>query len=277
MWRQPTADSIVLSQFSGEKVNCHGSNQGDFPMADSTPHDFDPIRTARHVLRQALTGALATLDERGHPFASLVTVATTLAGAPVLLLSQLAVHTRNLLRDPRASLLLVAPGGETGDPLAGARLTLSGTVAAAPAGGPQGRRFLARHPEAAGYAGFRDFGFYEMSVEGAHLVAGFGRIVTVAAGDLLLDVAPDHPLVDGEAGAVEHMNEDHADAIGLYATRLLGLPAGNWRLTGIDPLGLDMLDGPTAARLDFPAAISGPGELRKTLVALAQEARGQAA
>ncbi len=246
-------------------------------MADSRHDDFDPIRAARHVLRLALTGSLATLDERGHPFASLVTVATTLSGEPIMLLSQLAVHTQNLSRDPRASLLLVAPGGEGGDPLAGARLTVSGTVTVVPGGAPHARRFLARHPEAQGYAGFRDFAFYEMAVDSAHLVAGFGRIVGIPGEDLLLDVPTDHPLAEGEAGAVEHMNEDHSDAVALYATKLLGLPQGSWRLTGIDPLGIDMLDGSSAARLDFPAPISGPGELRRTLVDLANEARGKAA
>lgn len=246
-------------------------------MADSRQDDFDPIRAARHVLRLALTGSLATLDERGHPFASLVTVATTLGGEPIMLLSQLAVHTRNIARDPRASLLLVAPGGEGGDPLAGARLTVNGTVAVVPGGASHARRFLARHPEAQGYAGFRDFAFHEMSVDSAHLVAGFGRIVGVPGADLLIDVSADHPLVEGEAGAVEHMNEDHADAVALYATRLLGLPPGNWRLTGIDPLGIDMLDGSSPARLDFPAPIGGPGDLRRTLVDLANEARSKAA
>lgn len=247
-------------------------------MADTDETtDFDPIAAARRVLRLALTGGLATLDERGHPFASLVTVATTLAGEPVMLLSDLAVHTRNLARDPRASLLLVAPGGEGGDPLAGARLTVVGRAGPAGEDPHPGSRFLARHPEARGYAGFRDFGFYRMEVESAHLVAGFGRIVGIPASDLLVGVAADHPLIEGEAGAVSHMNEDHADAVALYATRLLGLPEGDWRLTGIDPLGIDMVDAGVPARLDFPGPITGPGELRRTLVALAAEARARAA
>ena len=86
--------------------------------------------TAKHVLRLAATASLGTLDAERRSFrTSLVTVATTPAGEPILLLSDLAAHTRNLKRDPRASLLLVAPGGEGGDPLAGARLTLTGTLA----------------------------------------------------------------------------------------------------------------------------------------------------
>ena len=144
--------------------------------------------TAKHVLRLAATGSLGTLDAGGAPFASLVTVATTPAGEPILLLSDLAAHTRNLKRDYRASLLLVAPGGEGGDPLAGARLSLTGTLTRDD--DPMlRRRFLARHEEAASYAGFADFGFYRFAVKAGHLVAGFGRIVDLAPEDILTDVA----------------------------------------------------------------------------------------
>ncbi|MCB1497243.1 MAG: pyridoxamine 5'-phosphate oxidase family protein [Bauldia sp.] len=149
-----------------------------------TDNDFSAQREARHLIRRAGAATLATLDRQGAPFASMVSVATTMAGEPVLLLSDLAVHTRNLKRDPRASLLLVAPGGEQGDPLAGSRLTLVGPVVADDE--PEIReRFLAHHPEARGYADFSDFGFYRMALGGAHLVAGFGRIVDLARKDLV--------------------------------------------------------------------------------------------
>ncbi len=235
---------------------------------------FDPVSSARAVMRLALTGSLATLDQKGYPYASLVTTATTIAGEPILLLSGLAVHTKNLESDRRASLLVVGPGGETGDPLAGARVSLTGTVARDddPA---LGRRFLARHPEAAGYAGFSDFAFYRFTVESGHLVAGFGRIVDIPAEKLLIEAK--NGLVEAEPGAVAHMNEDHADAVRLYATRLLGLADGPWRVVGIDPLGLDMLLGGTAARLDFPAPVEDGGALRATLAALARQARSDAA
>lgn len=236
----------------------------------STEPSFDPVVSARRVLRRAHAGALATLSGEGYPFASLVTVATTQAGEPVLLLSQLAVHTQNLSRDPRASLLLVEPGGETGDPLAGARLSIVGRI-----GGDDdpalSRRFLARHREAEGYAGFRDFAFYRMSVETSHLVAGFGRIVDIPREKLLVEPVP--ALLEAEPGAVSHMNEDHADAIRLYATRLLGLPDGEWRMTGLDPTGIDLSCEGVAARLDFPAPVDGPGDLRASLVELARRAR----
>ncbi|MEJ8575034.1 HugZ family protein [Microbaculum marinum] len=247
---------------------------GQDQQEDVRRDTFDALAAARRVLRTASTGGLGTVGEDGHPFTSLVTAATTISGEPVMLLSDLAVHTRNLKRDARASILLVEPGGEAGDPLAGARLTVVGRVVAD--ADPRLRsRFLARHPEASGYADFKDFSFYRMAVEAAHLVAGFGRIVTIAGTDLLVDAPPS--LADGEAGAVAHMNEDHADAVQLYATRLLGLPDGPWKLTGLDPHGLDMSCAGRSARLDFDAPIDGPGKLRQTLVALAGQARGMAA
>ncbi len=242
-------------------------------MSDDT---FDPIAAARHVLRIAATGSLGTLDEDGAPFTSLVTVATTPSGAPLMLLSDLALHTRNLKRDPRASLLLVAPGGEGGDPLAGARLTVSGTIARDDEANHR-RRFVARHGEAAGYAGFADFAMYRLAVARAHLVAGFGRIVALTPAELLTDTAGADQLMVAEAGAVEHMNEDHRDALRLYASVLLGLPDGDWITTGADPDGLDLRAGTRRGRLPFPERVTTSTGLREALVALARDARARSA
>jgi hypothetical protein len=232
----------------------------------------DESATARHLLRLAVTASLGTLDQAGTPFVSLVTVATTPAAEPILLLSDLARHTRNLERDRRASLLLVAPGGEGGDPLAGARLTLTGT--AARDDDPALRqRFLARHEGAAGYAGFADFGFWRFYVSGGHLVAGFGRIVDLEPSELLLDCREAGDLIAAEADAIAHMNEDHAEALRLYAVRLLGLPNGVWRMTGADPEGIDLRAGPLRGRLALPKPVATAAGLRQALAALAQEAR----
>ncbi len=241
-----------------------------------TDDSFDAPATARHVLRIAATGSLGTLDENGGPFTSLATVATAMDGSPLMLLSDLAVHTRNLKCDPRASLLLVAPGGESGDPLAGARLTLTGIVARDDDTGHR-RRFVARHEEAAGYAGFADFALYRLDVRRGHLVAGFGRIVTLAPADLLTDTAGAEQLVAAEHGAVDHMNEDHADALRLYATALLDLPDGDWITTGADPDGLDLRAGPSRGRLPFPERVTTSAELRRVLVELVKAAREKAA
>ncbi len=234
---------------------------------------FSPVAAARRVLRLAATGALATLRPTGGPFASLVTVATTVAGEPILLLSTLAVHTRNLAADGRASLLLVAPGGEGGDPLAGARLTLAGVVSGRDTDPALRRRFLARHEEATGYADFADFGFHRLAVEDAHLVAGFGRIVSLSPAQILTDIAGAADLIAAEESALQHMNADHAEAVSLMATRLLGMPAGDWRLTGVDPDGIDLRAGGLRARLDFAQRVTDAGALRHVLADLAKTAR----
>lgn len=153
-----------------------------------TEQSFDASATARSILTGTATATLASLGDAGAPFASFVTVAPDATGRPLLLLSQLAVHTRNVERDPRASLLLVAPGGEGGDPLAGARLTLEGRIVKLDRDSAEAREarafFLARHPEAEGYAGFSDFAFYRLDIGGGHLVAGFGRIVSLSPDEL---------------------------------------------------------------------------------------------
>jgi len=234
--------------------------------------EFSAPPAAARVLRLAATGALATLTGDGAPFASLVTTATSHAGEPILLLSKLAVHTQNLARDPKASLLLVGPGGEGGDPLAGARLTLVGTVGRDDDPALR-RRFLARHEDAAGYADFADFGFFRLAVAGGHLVAGFGRIVDLKPDQMLTDLDGADDLIGAETSAIAHLNGDHAEALSLYATRLLALPAGEWRATGVDPAGIDMRAGGMRARLDFPRRLTTAAELRRTLADLAKEAR----
>ena len=236
---------------------------------------FSPIRAARRVLRLAATGALATLDPKGAPFASLVTVATTPAGEPILLLSTLAAHTRNLARDQKASLLLVGPGGEAGDPLAGARLTLSGHVTMGEEDPMLRRRFLARHEEAAGYADFADFGFHRFAIAGGHLVAGFGRIVDRKADDILTDCSAAGDLIAAEERAIDHMNRDHGATLSLCVTRLLAMPAGDWRMTGADPDGIDLRAGPLRARLEFPEKVTTAAVLRGVLADLANEARSR--
>lgn len=244
-------------------------------MGKASTEPFLPIPAARRVLRSAATASLATLDGDGFPFVTLATVATTMAGEPVFLLSDLAAHTRNLKRDNRASVLLVAPGGEAGDPLAGARLTVVGTLAADHDPATR-RRFLAHHDESANLVEFTDFHFYRLTVSGAHLVAGFGRIVDLRREELLADISDCADLAESEPSAVDHMNDDHGEAPSLYATKLLGMPAGDWRTTGADPDGLDLRAGAMRARLEFPRKIRTGAELRAILAHFAREAQGKA-
>ena len=138
---------------------------------------------ARGLLRETRTAALATLDASGGPFASYVTTAPAADGSPVMLLSRLAVHTVNLEREPRASLLLVREPPPGSDSMATARLTLTGKVLR-DKDAESAQLFLACHPDAARYSGFADFAFYRFSISAGHLVAGFGRIISLSADEL---------------------------------------------------------------------------------------------
>ncbi len=243
------------------------------PAVKSEAEPWSAADTAKALMRIARRGSLATLDtEGGGPYASLVGIASDFSGAPLLLLSTLARHTRNLAADSRASILLAAEGAE--DPLADARVSLQGRLVrtADPA---DRRRYLARHPEAAGYAGFADFGMFRLELAGAHLVAGFGRIVDLEAAAILSDIAGAEQLLEAEPGIAEHMNEDHADAVALYATELLGAEEGAWTFVGCDPEGCEIALGAKVLRLPFPRRATTATEVRIHLVELVRAARAK--
>jgi putative heme iron utilization protein len=233
--------------------------------------DFDPKIATKKLMREARAAALATLmPGSGDPYCSLVNVASAFDGAPLLLISTLAIHTRNIAADSRVSLML--DERKEGDPLEGARVMLMGR-AVVTTDEHDRRRYLARQPEAAMFAGFADFALYRIEISAAHLVAGFGRIVDLRPQDILVDPAGADDLLAAEERASAHMNEDHADACRLYATRLHGAPDGDWRCAGFDPEGLELQNGRTALRVPFPQRINGSGPLRAVLVQMAEQAR----
>ena len=229
-----------------------------------------PASDARRLIRATDRASLATLDAEGAPFASLVLLAADHDASPLLLISDLAEHSKNIRRDPRVSLLVDGTAG-LDEPLTGPRVTVQGRAerSAEPRLKP---RFVARHPSAGGYADFKDFAVYRVAVERGHLVAGFGRIHWIEAGDLL-DQAPP-ALAEAEPGIVAHMNDDHGEALDLYARVLLGRDGAGWRMTGIDPEGCDLRRGGAVARLDFPARVTDAAQARAALVELARRARG---
>jgi putative heme iron utilization protein len=239
--------------------------------------DFDAKSTGKKLLRAVRAGALATIDRNtGHPFASLVNIATDSDGSPLILISRLSSHTANLEADRRASVLLATAG--KGDPLAHPRLTVLGRFAkivrAAAREAHLRRRFLARHPKAELYAGFADFAFWRMTIESAHLNAGFARAADLTAADVATDISDAGELLEAETSAVTHINDDHADVVVLCATNLLGAEAGAWRVTGLDPDGLDLACGDAVLRLEFPQRVTSAGRLREVLADLAKQARG---
>lgn len=232
-----------------------------------------PAVLTRSLLARSRQGALATLmPQSGDPYCSLVAVASLPDGMPILLISRLAVHTKNILNDPRVSLML--DERIPGDPLEGARIMLAGTAEEAQDDTELlKRRYLAAHPSAEEFAGFRDFSFFRIRPSGVHLVAGFGRIVDLAPSDFLTDLAGADALLEAEPDVVAHMNADHMDTMNLYAVNLLGASEGAWRCTGCDPEGLDLQDDRRTLRLDFPVRIVTPGALRQALKGLADRAR----
>jgi hypothetical protein len=241
--------------------------------------------TVRRLLRRARSGMLATAlagDDpssgsswTGHPYASLVTVAWDIDASPIFLFSALSDHTRNLARDPRAA-VLIEEASRRANPQTGPRVTLLGRIAPCAGGEDESRarrRFLARHPAAARYAGFGDFRFFRMAVDSAHYVGGFARAMWIEGPRFALPPGAIAAISACEEGVLAHMNADHSDAVDRYARRLLGRQGRGWTLSGLDPDGVDLRRGAQFARLDFAEPAASPGEVRAALVAFADSAR----
>ena len=229
--------------------------------------ESDSAAACRRLMRRQTHGALATSRE-GHPYVSLVALAFDYAASPLLLLSGLAQHSHNIAADPRVSLLFDGGPRQSppDDPLAEPRLTLLGE--AMRCDDPRLRAgFVARHPSAGAYAGYGDFQIYRVTIGRAHLVAGFGRISWIE-GDTLRFADPAAGLAAAEDEIVRHMNADHADAVALFAERLARRPGAGWRMTGIDPEGIDIRRDGETARLDFDQPVLDARTARRALIAL---------
>jgi len=241
-----------------------------------TVTQFEPDRglACRRLMRRQTHAALAT-NFAGRPYASLVALAFDLDASPLLLLSDLAQHTSNIVADKRVSLLFGEDGGDhlrpLADRLAAPRLPLIGEAERCDDPRLRGR-FVARHPRAASYAGFGDFHLYRVSVERGHLIAGFGRIAWLDRAALRLPTDAG-ALAAAEGEILAHMNTDHAEALALYAARLLRRRGAGWRMTGIDPEGIDLRRASRVARLDFAAPVLTPAAARQALIELTHQAQ----
>lgn len=242
-----------------------------------TPSHAERCRTLASSTR---SGTLSTIarDPAGFPYGSLVTVAFDDAGRPLLLLSTLAEHTQNLIARQDASLLVTDPLDGHPEPLAASRVTLLGPCAAvAPEEQTAVReRFLSTHPSAAYYVEFKDFAFYRLQPEALRYVGGFGRMSWVSAEDYA--AAEPDPLAPHVAGIVKHMNDDHAEAVRLYAKVLAEIPeVESAKMTAVDRYGFDMAvvtkSGPRTARLAFEESVSTTDEVRRAMVAMVKAAR----
>lgn len=255
------------------------------PHATGAPEP-DPKRpsyaeAARTLLVQNEQGVLATLDAHGYPYTSVVELLPLPDGDALFLLSDLAEHTKNLRRDPKTS-LLVAP--DLGDErvLAGARLSLVGTLQEEGEEHREAYReaYLERHPDAASYVAFSDFRFYRLRPERAYFIGGFGRMGW-ADGESYRAAPPD-PLSGAAGGILEHMNGDHEHNLVGYARAFAGLHwAERAHMLSVDRYGFDMevrghREGNArvrTVRLSFEEMASSPKQVRAELVRLAQRAR----
>lgn len=246
-----------------------------YDPAVATPSHAEYART---LATRVAVGSLCTLvasEPAGYPYGSFVTFALD-GGNPVFLISTLAEHTRNLLADPRASLLIAEPGD--GDPLARGRVTLLGPCTRL-AGDDAARArvtFAAAHPDSAYYMDFGDFGLFGLQVTAVRYIGGYGRMSWVSS-DAWHQAAPD-PLAQHAKGIIAHMNDDHSDTMVLYCrafSRATDTSAAT--MTGVDRYGFEMsattAAGPRPIRLAFAKPAATADEVRMELVALAKKAR----
>ena len=226
----------------------------------------------KHLIRCAQKGAMASIHhESGQPYASLITLASAPSGAPLFLISKLAIHTKNIGINPHVS-ILIDDSDHTGNPVEGARVSLQGTAIPVQASWARAR-FLAYHPDAKLYVDFEDFEFYSLSTESAHFVGGFGKIQQMPSEEVIIDVSSAGTLIEAEPDIIELMNEDHQDVVQLYATRLLEAQPDLWRLVACDPAGCNISNDKVILRLDFSQLVGTPDEARQQFIELAALAR----
>jgi len=259
----------------------HG-DPGDAPSAPpplapvANPRRPSAAEEARTIASSTNIGTLATLTAAGDPWASFVTYGL-LGGAPVLCVSRMAEHGRNLEDDPRASLAIVAPSTDP-DPLASGRITLAGNVQR-PEGDEQiaaRQAHLAAVTAARYYIDYSDFSLWVLRVQRVRWVGGYGRMDS-AAGDDYLGASPD-PVQPRAGAAIDHLNADHADALAAMARALGGFPDADGALcTGVDRYGLDLKvtsgRGIAYTRVGFTHPIGSVEELRSAAVELVRQAR----
>jgi putative heme iron utilization protein len=255
------------------------NSSGGGPLPPASVAAPSHAERARTLLSATSTGTLCTLarEPAGYPYGSLITFGLS-DGEPIFLISDLAEHTRNLREDGRASLLVAE--NRAGDPLALGRVTLLGHCAPASEGELQSARdaYLTRHPDASHYAGFSDFSFWRLAVNAIRYIGGYGRMSWIDVG-AWRSAQPD-PIAPDAAAILEHMNQDHADALPLYCRAFSNLSdIVQVSMTAIDRLGFEMSVTTSAhtqtLRLPFSAPIGDKTDARKALVALLKEARAR--
>jgi len=244
----------------------------------ATSAEVSAAALCRRLIRAAERATLATVADKGKggvggpwPYASLVLVACGHDASPLLLISDLADHTRNLRADPRVSLLYDGTSG-LDDPLTGPRLSLQGKAEVIDDSAMKDR-YLRRHSHARTYAEFGDFHMFRVRPVRGHLVAGFGRIHWVGADELLFDMKRAGALCAAEPELLERMNAGEAAMLDLIAPPSRGRRRAGWQAVGIDPEGIDLRRGTALVRVDFPEPVTGSETAVETVGRLAEVAR----
>ncbi len=247
---------------------------GPGPSAPAVPEPSLAER-ARTLVSQARIGSLSTHSRKfsGFPFGSLMPYAADALGRPVMFISSMAMHTQNLMEDPRTSLFIADPDA-AGDPLGAARVTLIGTAADAPAE-EVSELYLTRYESARQWQDFSDFAYYRIDVSGIYYVGGFGVMGWISAREYA-EARPD-PLAESAADIIRHMNEDHAEVLRLIANRFAGEEPDRAAMTAIDRLGFQLRlhsgDRVHGCRVAFPREVATPEEARLLLIEMARQAR----
>ena len=250
--------------------------------ASSLPPSTAPEPTyaerARTLVERESLGTLSTQSVKhpGWPFGSVMPYALTAEGAPLFLISGMAIHTQNVLADPRAS-LLVMQSGNASDPLGLARATLLGTVSRIDEVSDDLRQtYLARHPNARHWIDYSDFAFFRLDVTQIYFVGGFG-VMGWIAGDDYTQAAAD-PLADAAARIIEHMNADHAEALREITRHFGNLEAEETAMVACDRLGFVVrartTEGMKGVRIAFTEEVRTAEDARRVLVAMVKTARG---
>lgn len=244
------------------------------PPPGLEPTHAERVRT---LLVTERIGALAThsVHHPGFPFASVMPYALAGDGAPLFLISNMAIHTKNVVTDSRASLLVVQSGSES-DPLGSPRATLLGEVVRVDASDEIRAAYLERHPSSKYWIDFSDFGFFRLDVADVYYVGGFGVMGWVTADDYR--TAEADPLAESAAGILEHMNADHADALRAITRHFGGLEAEEATMVSCDRLGFVVRartkEGMKGARIQFAEPVATREDARRVLVAMTRAARG---
>jgi putative heme iron utilization protein len=236
----------------------------------------------RALIDMERNGVLSTLSKRfrGWPFGSITPFTTSVSGEPLILISEIAEHTRNLRHDARTS-LLVQDSRALEDPQAGARVTLIGY--AVPVAGPYiddaRARYLKQFPNSAGYFDAHDFSLFRIQITDVRFIGGFGEIYWLK-GEEVVDSARNSgidPLAPHIASICDHMNQDHADALSLYGAAYAGLNSESARMIHVDGHGFDMVAQEQGnhrhLRIDFASPVTTTDEVRAAMIDLVKRAR----